>query len=199
MNLKRMINTVLVVGLTWAACGAAFAADEGGDANPMKSGSISNAVVTLVTFGLLLIILGKFVWPVVLKALQDRENFIRDSLSRAKVEREEAERLLSEYKTQLEEARQEATKIVEEGRRDAEVVRREIMDDARSEADASLKRARREIEIARDTAVKDLYKMSADLATDLAGRIIHKELDASGHDQLLQESIQQLQNMPERN
>lgn len=199
MNLKRMINMVLVVGLTWAACGAAFAAEEGGDPNPMKSGSISNAVVTLVTFGLLLFILGKFVWPVVLKALQDRENFIRDSLSTAKSEREEAERLLSEYKTQLEQARQEATKIVEEGRRDSEVVRREIMDQARTEGDATLKRAKREIEIARDTAVKDLYKMSADLATDLAGRIIHKELDAGGHDHLLQESIKQLQDMPERN
>jgi F-type H+-transporting ATPase subunit b len=180
-----------------AAASAAHAADEahGGhaeDANPIESGTLANAISTLITFGVLLFILGKFVWPHVLKALKDRESFIRDSLTSARQEREEAQRLLSEYKTQLERARQDATRIVDEGRRDAEVVRRQIMDDARGEADATLKRAKREIEIARDTAVKDLYTMAGDLATSLSARILKKELDPAAHDRLIQEALDQL-------
>lgn len=171
----------------------------GAAANPMASGDKANAIATLITFGLLLIILGKFVWPKVLKALQDREEFIRDSLTTAKQQRDEAEKLFADYKKQLENSRNEATAIVEEGRRDAEEVRRTLLDDARQEAEATMQRAKREIEIARDTAVKDLYNMTGDLATDLAGRILQKELDAASHRRLIQESIEQIGKLDSRN
>jgi F-type H+-transporting ATPase subunit b len=161
--------------------------------NPLtESGTISNALATVITFGLVVLLLGKFVWPVVLKSLKAREDFIRESLQSAKADREQAQSTLAEYKTQMGQARQEATTIVEEGRRDAEVVHREIQDEARAEADAMIKRARREIQIARDTAVKDLYTTAGNLATDLAGRIIHKEIDPGTHEQLIQESIDQI-------
>ncbi len=167
--------------------------------NPIESGTFANALATVITFGLVVLILGKFVWPHVLKALKDRENFIRESLESAKRDREEAETRLKEYQAQIAGARQEATAIVEEGRRDAEVLRRKMNDDAKQEADAIMVRAKREIGIARDTAVMDLYSVSGKLAADLAGKILHKELDASAHDRLIQESIDQISKLESRN
>lgn len=185
--------------LSFCFVGIAAAAEGGGSSNPIESGTISNAVATVITFGIVVIILGKLVWPHVLKALKDRENFIRESLESAKRDREEAEKRLKEYETQIANARQEATAIVEEGRRDAEVLRRKTADDAKKEADAITARAKREIGIARDTAVKDLYSVSGRLAADLAGKILEKELDASAHDRLIQESIDQLSKLESRN
>lgn len=167
--------------------------------NPIESGTLANAVATVITFGLVVVILGKFVWPHVLKALKDRENFIRESLESAKRDRQEAEQRLQEYLDQIKNARQEATAIVEEGRRDSEVLRRKVQDEAKQEADAILVRAKREIGIARDTAVKDLYSLSGELATNLAGKILQKELDASTHERLIQESIEQIAKLETRN
>lgn len=193
---KRVLPGVVLI---MCAVGSATAAEGGESKNPIESGTISNAVATVITFGVVVIILGKLVWPHVLKALKDREDFIRESLDSARRDRQEAEKRLQQYQEQIKNARQEATAIVDEGRRDAEVLRRKIHEDAKGEADAIMARAKREIGIARDTAVKDLYALSGQLATDLAGKILQKELDAASHDRLIQESINQIAKLETRN
>jgi len=139
------------------------------------------------------VVLGKFAWGPILSALQKREAFIRDSLAQAKKDREQAERQMKEYTEKLLAARAEATAIVDEGRRDAEVLKRKIENDAKAEAQAALDRAKREIEIAKDSAVKELYGLGAKLATDVASKIIRKELNAAEHERLVQESITELE------
>lgn len=166
---------------------------EGGEEPTLFTGDLGNILWSLVTFLVVLVVLGKFAWGPILSALKKREDFIRDSLEQAKNDRDEAELRLKEYAEKLEAARGEATGIVEEGRRDADVVKRKIEEDARGEAAAMLERAKREITIAKDTAVKDLCGLSAKLATEVASRIIRRELDAAEHERLIAESIEELQ------
>ena len=49
-----------------------------------------------------------------------------------------------------------------------------------------------------DTAVKDLYTLSAKLATDVASRVIRKELDTKEHERLIAESIEELRQLDDR-
>jgi F0F1-type ATP synthase membrane subunit b/b' len=56
-----------------------------------------------------------------------------------------------------------------------------------------VERARREIGVATETAVKELYTLSASLATDVASRILKRELDAQAHERLISESLDDLQ------
>ena len=171
---------------------AAWAADaEHASADPVQV-DLWQAGFTIVVFVVLLIILRGAAFKPILGALQKREDFIRDSLEQAKNDREEAEARLKEYTDKLQAAREEATSLVEEGRRDADVVKRKIEEDARKEADARVERARREIGLATDTAVKELYTLSAKLATDAASRIIRKELSPHDHERLIAESIEEL-------
>src|SRR5262249_6817829 len=143
--------------------------------NPF-AGDIGNALWTLVVFGAVLYVLGKFAWGPILSNLQAREDLIRNSLEAAKRDREAAEARLQEYADKLASARAEASAIVDEGRRDAEVVKRRIEEDARKEAEQIVARGKREIEIASETAVKEIYQLSAKLSTEIAGRIIGREL-----------------------
>jgi len=170
----------------------AFASDAGGASNPF-AGDIGSALWTLIIFGCVVVVLGKFAWGPILSALQKREEFIRDSLAQAKEDREDAAQQMKEYTEKLTAARAEATAIVDEGRRDAEALKHKIEDDAKSEAQASLDRAKREIELAKDTAVKELFGLGARLATDVASKIIRKELNASEHERLVEESIAELE------
>jgi F-type H+-transporting ATPase subunit b len=163
--------------------------DEGGGESNLFAGDVGNALWTLVIFALVLFILGKYAWGPILAALQSREAFIRESLEKAKHEREAAEALLRDYEQRLANARAEATAIVEEGRRDAEAVRLRIEEQARQEGELMIERAKRAIQIATDTATKELYALAARLATEMAGRILGRELTAQDHERLIAEAI----------
>lgn len=172
--------------------GQAFAAAEGGESPSIFSGDLGNIIWTLITFIAVLFVLGKFAWGPILAALQKREEFIRNSLAEAKKDREEAQAELRKIEERLASARDEAGAIVEQGRRGGEEVKRAAQQEARQEAEAMIERAKREIGLARDTAVKDLYDLTAMLATEAASRVIGKELDAGEHERLIAEAIAEL-------
>lgn len=191
-----MTNTIPRVLLTvFLACCAgsslAAAAPEGG--YNIFAGDFGNVFWTLLIFALVLLVLYRYAWGPLLDTLQKREDFIRESLESAKTDRDAAEQRLEEYEARLTEARTEATAIVEEGRRDAEVLRHRIEEEARAETEKMIDRARREITIARETAVKELYEVSGRLATEIAGRIVDRELDPGEHERLIRASIAEME------
>ena len=167
----------MVVGLLAQAA----MAEEHGDApiNPL-SGNLGNAIATLVIFVLVLVVLSKVAWKPILEGLQRRERFIRESLETAKRDREAAEARLHEYEQKLLAAREEASRIVDEGRRDGENVKRQIESDARAAGDAMLERAKREIGVARDSILK-------------------RQVSAEDHAQLIQEALAGLKADERRN
>ena len=184
-----------VVAVAMLALGAlpALAAGGGEGESNIFAGDIGNVLWTLVTFGLVLFVLGKFVWGPLTNMIQQREEFILESLEKAKGDREAAEARLLELEKRLNDARAEATEIVEEGRRDAEAVKHKIEADAKAEAQKMVERAKREIGIARETAVKELYELSGNLAVEIAGRIVGRELETKDHDRLISEALEDLQ------
>jgi len=174
----------------------AVAAEHGGGEPNVFAGDIGNAIWTVVIFLLVVLVLGKYAWGPILNRLQAREDFIRESLEKAKRDRDEAEARLKEYESRIANARAEATAIVDEGRRDAEAVKRTIEEAARGEADKMVARAKHEIQLATDTATKDLYNLSARLATDMAAKILGREISAQDHERLISESLASLDAAP---
>lgn len=187
-----MIERVFIFLVSLALAAPALAQEAGhggGEASSPFAGDIGNALWTLVIFVLVVVILGKYAWGPILNTLQARESFIHEALSTAKRDRDAAEARLREYEERLAQARGEATAIVDEGRRDAAVVKQRIEDDARGEADRMIERAKREIQIATETATKELYLLSARLATDMAGKVVGRELTSQDHERLIAESL----------
>lgn len=185
---RALIVTMLAAG----AAVPALASSEGGEAISPFAGNFGNALWTLVIFVLVVVLLGKYAWPPILSALHKREEFIRFSLTQAKQDREEAERKFKEYSEQLAKAREDAEAITEQARRNAEIARIKIKEEAQNEAEAMLERAKDEIDLARNTAVRDIYEVGAQLATAAAGKILSRELDAAEHERLIAESIEEL-------
>lgn len=172
---------------------AAGAEAEGG--NNLFAGDLGNAIWTLVIFLGLLAVLSKFAWGPILEALQGREDFIRDALAKAKDDRDAAAAKLAKYEGILAEARAEATAIVEEGRRDADVLRAKIEEKAKSEAEQMVVRAKREIDLAKETAKKELYTVSGELSTRIASKIVGRSLDDADHQRLIDESIAEIKQL----
>lgn len=184
---RSLMQALLVLALAspvWAAGGE-------GESN-IFAGDIGNVLWTLLTFGLVLVVLGKFVWGPLVEMIQKREAFIRESLETAKRDREAAEARLKEFEERLAEARAEASALVEEGRRDAEATKKRIVEEAQEAAAKERERSLRDISIARETAVKDLYELSGKMATEIAGRIVAKELDPEAHQALIAQAISEI-------
>jgi len=192
--IKRALFLLAVTAMTALP---ALAAEGVGEAQPsLLAGDIGNVIWTVFIFVLVLVVLGKYAWGPILSTLQARESFIHEALAKAKADRDAAEERLKQYEERLAGARAEATAIVEEGRRDAEVVKRKIEAAAKVEADKMIDRARREIQIATVTATRELYDLSARLATDMAARVIGRELSAKDHERLIAEAIDGISNGP---
>lgn len=190
-NARLIAWTGLIWGLT-AATAAAAGSHEGAAPSPF-TGNIGNAIWTLLIFGLVVLTLGRFAWRPMLEALQKREEFIRESLESARRDREAAQAALRDYESRIAKAREEASAIVEEGRRDAELVRRRIEEEARASADQMIERAKREIGIARDTALRELYEQSARLATTMAGNLLKRQITAEDQERLVEEAVAQIE------
>lgn len=195
----RKLTLLLVSLLLAAPVYAAAVAEEGGHGGEgsinIFAGDVGNALWTLVIFLVLLWVLGKYAWGPVLSGLQGREEFIRGALEQAKQDRDAAEARLAEYEAKLATARHEVEAILDEARRDADVVRRREEEKAKEEAERMIARARREIEIASETAVKDLYARATQLATEAASRILGRELNPEDHERLVRESIAAVERM----
>ncbi len=181
---------------SWALVGLliafpALAAEGGGDGN-IFAGDLGNMIWTLVIFLLVVLVLGKFAWGPILEGLQAREDFIRKSLEEAKADRDAAEARLQEYEAKLADARAEATAIVDEGRRDAEVVKQSIEADAREEAQKTVERSIREINQAKVAAIEEIYNTASSTAVDLAAHVIRKELTPEDHERLIAEAAQKM-------
>ena len=188
MKIERTLGVATALALSAAPI---LASEGGGQGGPFE-GNIGNALWTLVIFGLVVFVLGKFAWKPILSGLQQREEFIRTSLTQAKFDREAAEARLKEYTDRLVGARSEASAIVDEARRDAEVVKRRFQEETQVEANRTIERARREIAIAKETAVKELYSLTAHLTTQVAGKILEREIQPSDHERLIRDSIRAL-------
>ena len=132
---------------------------------------------TLVTFIVLFIILARLVFPKITAAVEAREKALEDAIEGAKRDREEAAQVLAEQKRQIEAARNEAQKIIVEGRQTGEQVRAQMIEETRQQQQHILETARREIEQEKERAIAEMRREAIDLAIAGASKVIEKNLD----------------------
>ena len=144
---------------------------------------------TVISFTILLVLLWKVAYKPITRALKKREDTIRGSLEEANKTRESAETLLNDYKNQLAQAREEAQKIISEGKVMGENLKKEIIQKAHEESNQIVKRAQEDIEFQKEKALMELKERIADLTIMAASKVIEKTLDKKDHEQLIDEYI----------
>lgn len=146
-------------------------------------------IVNLVAFVVLFLLLGKFAFPPIVKMMDERAEKIRDSLEKAEETQVEAARMLDDYKKQMAEARQEAAKVIEQGKQVAEGMKAEITAKAEEEAAVIVAKAKESIDAERKAAVAQLKASVADLSVAVAGKIIGEKLSADDHAKLIEQYV----------
>lgn len=179
MRASRIVPAALAA---LAASPVGLWAQEGGHAAEGGGGGLFDINVglstwTLLVFGGLVFILGKFAWGPILAAVEAREKNIQGALDEAAARNEEARSLLEQHRQQLADARRQASELIAEGRAAGEKVRRDIEDKARAEAQTIIARAVQEIEREKEAALDALRRESVDLALAAAAQLMHENMD----------------------
>jgi F-type H+-transporting ATPase subunit b len=180
---------------THAPAGEAPSGAGGADISPINVHGFNwpgdLAVWTLVVFLVVLAILWRFAWGPICQGLAKREQEIAGQIAEAHRSNDEAKQLLAEYEQKLLDSKDEVRGLLEEGRRRAEQLGREMLDRAKQDAAGERQRALEQIESATAGALKELAERSAALAVELAGRIVRARLDPRDHARLVEEAVAQ--------
>jgi len=149
-------------------------------------------IYTLVIFGLLVGILGKFAWGPLISGLDQREAALLKIHSDAEASKAEAQKALAEIQARLAKANDEVRAMLEEARRDAQSVKDQLKAEAAADAQAERERGRKEIEMARDQALQEIYQQAVQLASLVSTKAIKRELTPSDHARLVDEALADL-------
>lgn len=149
--------------------------EEGGGSNFL----VPNAtfLVELLAFGIIVLILGKYVIPPINKAMTERQDAIRKQFSDLDSAKSEAQEAEQKFKAQIADARHEAARIREEAREQGAAIVAEMREQAQAESGRIVEHAQAQISAERQQAVATLRAEVGSLATTLAGRIVGESLE----------------------
>jgi F-type H+-transporting ATPase subunit b len=160
--------------------------------NFLVSPNVGVMLWTLVAFGVTVVLLSRLVFPRISEALEKRQKAIEDSIDSAQRTREEAEKLLAEYRERLHEARSQSDEIVQRARQTAEAHEQEVKEHSRQLAAEASARAARDIEAATARALGELRSEVANLTVLATEKVTRKVLDSSDQKRLVEEALGEL-------
>jgi len=129
-----------------------------------------------VTFLLVILILGKFVWKPIMNALKAREGSIEEALQAAELARQEMQKLTADNEKLMIEARKERDQIIV----DASTIATKIREDAKEEASKITQKmiedARHTINLEKQAAVNEIRNQVAEFSLQISEKILRKNL-----------------------
>lgn len=126
------------------------------------------------------------------KALDDRAAGIKADIEEARRLREEAEKLLADYKRKHADAETEAKLIVDNARREAEAMAAEAQRNLKDGIERRTKLAEDKIARAEAQAVSEVRAASVDVATSAAERLLAERMAGTGGSGLVDQTIRDL-------
>ncbi|HEX2722417.1 MAG TPA: F0F1 ATP synthase subunit B [Gemmatimonadaceae bacterium] len=174
------------------------AAAEGAEAAPGGLLSPHGGLMfwTLVIFVILSFILSRYAFKPITAAVEKREQALERAIAEAKADRDAAATLLAEHRSQLDNARNEAQKLIVEGRTIGDKIRADMIEDTRSQQQDMLERARREIESEKVRAIAELRREAVDLAIAGASKVIEKNLDDDSNRRIVESFLSSIPASP---
>ena len=130
----------------------------------------------LVAFIIVLIILSKFGFPAITNMVEQRKNFIDESLKNARAANEKLAGIQSESERVLREAREKQAEILKEAVATREAIVKEAKSKAETEGAKILEEAKAQIQVEKANALQDIRSQVADLSRRLYVRKLKKTM-----------------------
>ena len=130
----------------------------------------------LVAFLVVFLLLAKFGFPVITKSVEERKNFIDESLRKAHEAQERLANIEKEGESILQEAREKQTQILREAAQTRDAIVEQAQEKARQEGSRLLDEAKTAIAQEKNAAIADFRRQVAALSVDIAGKVLRENL-----------------------
>ena len=148
-------------------------------------------IVYLINFLIVLGVLYRMGYKPILRMLDERSRKIESSLAAAEKASKESADSQDRIKRELNEARQEAQKLMAHAKEIADHYRDEEIEKIKLEMQTLTEKAHQDIEHDRQAALSDLQEQFADLVLMAAGQVVDRSLNPDVHKDLIEKAISQ--------
>jgi F-type H+-transporting ATPase subunit b len=145
--------------------------------------SLTEIIIGGIAFLIVFAVLAKVLLPRIQQTLTERVDRIEGGIKRADDAQAEANQLLEQYKSQLAEARHEASRLREEAKEQGAQIIAEMREQAQVEARRVTEAAQAQLEADRQQALTSLRAEVGVLAVELASRVVGESLEDEARQQ----------------
>ena len=158
---------------------------------------LTELIIGTIAFLVVFIMLYRVLMPRIQQTLTERTDAIEGGLQRAEEAQAEADQRLEQYKEQLAQARQEASRLREKAKEEGAQIIAEMREQAQAEARRLVDAAHAQIDADRQQAIQMLRAEVGTLAVDLAGRVVGEALeDEARQRRVVERFMEDLENQP---
>lgn len=131
----------------------------------------------VLSFGTVVFILTKYGFPVIVKMVEDRKNYIDESLLIAKQAYEQMEKLKADGEAIVDKARREQVKILNDATKTRDLLINDAKEKAQLEGYKLIEEAKKQILIEKEDAIRDIRRQVAELSVDIAEKVLRGKLE----------------------
>ena len=131
----------------------------------------------LLAFGVVFFLLAKYGFPAITKAVEDRKNYIDESLKNAREANEKLANVKAESESILKAAHEQQARIIKEAMATRDNIIAEARNKAQTEGHQLFEEAKKQIVAEKETALRDIRSQVADLSVLIAEKVIRRQLD----------------------
>ena len=153
---------------------------------------LHDSVLTGINIFILFFFLSYLLFNPVRDILEKRKQKIAQELASAAGDMASASALKEEYEAKLKNVNKEAEDILEAARKKAKTRENEILDEARAEASRIVERANREIELEKKKAIDDLKQDVVSIASLMAQKAVGNSIDIMIQNALIDETLKEM-------
>ncbi|HFU3799762.1 TPA: F0F1 ATP synthase subunit B [Streptococcus suis] len=159
----------------------------------MQSSTIlGNFILVTASFAILIGLIRLFAWDRITGIFEERANKIANDIDAAEEKLTAASNLVQQREQELVQGRVEGQKIIQDAVERAKLEKKRILEQADVEIQALKQKAQMEIDAEKREAQENLRVQVAELAVDLAGKIILEDLDQQAHSNLIDRYLDKL-------
>lgn len=137
----------------------------------------------IISFGLVLVILSKYGFPVIIKAIEQRKEYIDHSLEAAHQANEQLANIQKEAGKILAEAKERQNMILREAIAEKEQIVNEARQKASAEAQQHIAEATRRIREEKEKAIREIRLEITDLSITIAEKIMKEKINRDDEQQ----------------
>jgi F-type H+-transporting ATPase subunit b len=146
------------------------------EVNPLVLPDIGLVFWNTIAFLILLIVLGKFAWKPMLKAIAERESGIEEALLRADKMKADIAAMQNENEALLAKAREERAGMIKDAKETADKMVTDAKDKAKQEYERIISDAQVAITQQKNAALTEVKNQVGSLVVEVAEKILRKEL-----------------------